>query len=228
MPRQPRPIVPEVPIHIIQRGNNRLKCFFVDADFLVYLDLLQYAALKGDCDVHAYVLMSNHIHLLVTSKDKYGPASMMKSLGERYVQYINRRHARSGTLWGGRYRSCLVQSERYLMVCHRYIELNPVRAEMVTHPAIYPWSSYRRNAHGEANSLITPHYLYGRLGADDVSRERAYRELFSEALAASTLCEIRRATNGNFAFGNREFTDEMSTTLGRSVVPQEAGRPKKQ
>jgi putative transposase len=114
------------------------------------------------------------------------------------------------------------------MVCHRYIELNPVRAGMVTHPSEYAWSSYRRNAHGEADALVTPHYLYGRLGADDVSRERAYRELFSAALDASTLCEIRRATNGNFSLGNREFTDQMSSTVGRPVVPKRAGRPRTQ
>lgn len=228
MPRQPRPIVAEIPVHIIQRGNNRLKCFFVDADFELYRELLRDAALKADCEIHAYALMTNHVHLLVSSKHDHGPASMMKSLGERYVQYVNRRHARTGTLWGGRYRSCLVQSERYLMVCHRYIELNPVRAEMVTHPADYPWSSYRRNAHGEADPLVTPHYLYGRLGMDDLSRERAYRDLFSEVLPDSTLCAIRKATNGNFSLGNSEFADEMSTKLGRPVVPRQPGRPKKQ
>lgn len=228
MPRYPRPVIPEVPLHIIQRGNNRLKCFFSDTDFAVYLDLLRNGAEQAGCQVHAYVLMTNHIHLLVSSGDLRGPATLMKSLGERYVQYVNRRHARSGTLWEGRYRSCLVQCERYLMVCQRYIELNPVRAGMVAHPASYPWSSYRRNAHGEGSAFVTPHDLYSRLGADATSRERAYRALFSDAISVSTLDEVRRATIGNRAFGNKKFTDEMANLLGRPVTPQKGGRPKKQ
>jgi putative transposase len=228
MPRQPRPIIADVPIHITQRGNNRHKCFFSDADFLVYLDLLRNAAHHAHCQIHAYVLMTNHIHLLVSTKSTHGPASLMKSLGERYVQYVNRRYARSGTLWEGRYRSCLVQCERYLMVCQRYIELNPVRAQMVTHPVNYPWSSYRRNAHGEGAALVTPHPLYVSLGEDAASRESAYRALFSDALAVRTINRVRRATNGNLALGNKKFTDEMSTILGRPVTPQAGGRPKKQ
>lgn len=227
MPRQPRPIIPEVPIHITQRGNNRLQCFFADADFLVYLDLLRIAAQRAGCDVHAYVLMTNHIHLLVTSKHQYGPASMMKALGERYVQYVNRRYARTGTLWEGRYRSCLVQRERYLMVCQRYIELNPVRAQMVAHPADYPWSSYRRNAHGEGSALITPHYLYSNLGADPYSRECAYRALFSDSITIRTINKLRRATNANLALGNKKFTEEMALLLGRPLSAQQGGRPKK-
>jgi putative transposase len=228
MSRQPRPIIPEVPIHIVQRGNNRLRCFFDDTDFLVYLDMLRIAAQRADCDVHAYVLMTNHIHLLVTSKQQYGPASMMKALGERYVQYVNRRYGRTGTLWEGRYRSCLVQRERYLMVCQRYIELNPVRAQMVTHPVNYPWSSYRRNAHGEGCQLITPHYLYTNLGSDPCSRESAYRGLFSDSITIRTLNKVRRATNANLALGNKKFTDEMAALLGRPLTSQQGGRPKKQ
>lgn len=227
MPRQPRPIIPEVPIHITQRGNNRLKCFFSDTDFLVYLELLLNAALQAGCEVHAYVLMTNHIHLLVSSKDRCGPAALMKSLGERYVQYVNRHHARSGTLWEGRYHSCLVQCERYLMVCQRYIEMNPVRAHMVAHPASYQWSSYRRNALGERDALVTPHELYSRLGEDPNSRECAYRALFDDALTLSTIDEVRRATNGNLALGTKNFTDEMASILGRPLTRQLGGRPKK-
>jgi putative transposase len=228
MSRQSRPIIPEVPIHITQRGNNRLRCFFADADFLVYLDLLRNAAHKAGCQVHAYVLMTNHIHLLVSSEHQDGPASLMKAVGERYVQYVNRRYGRSGTLWEGRYRSCLVQCERYLMVCQRYIELNPVRAQMVTHPVNYPWSSYRRNAHGEGSALVTPHDLYSNLGVDPPSREHAYRALFSDNLTVRTLNKVRRATNANLAVGNKKFTDEMATMLGRPMTPQQGGRPKRQ
>lgn len=227
MSRQPRPIIPEVPIHITQRGNNRLRCFFADADFLVYLDLLRIAARRADCDVHAYVLMTNHVHLLVTSKQQRGPAAMMKALGERYVQYVNRRYGRTGTLWEGRYHSCLVQRERYLMVCQRYIELNPVRAQVVAHPADYPWSSYRRNAHGEGSALITPHYLYSNLGADPCSRESAYRALFNDCITIRTINKVRRATNANLALGNKKFTAEMATLLGRPLSVRQGGRPKK-
>jgi putative transposase len=228
MSRQPRPIIPGVPIHITQRGNNRLKCFFLDADFLVYLDMLGQAARHSACEVHAYVLMTNHVHLLVSSECVQGPALLMKSLGERFVRYVNRRHARTGTLWEGRYHSCLVQCEHYLMVCQRYIELNPVRARMVADPGSYPWSSYRRNAHGESNALVTPHYLYSGLGDNPVSRESAYRELFNDYLSTGALDEVRRATNSNLALGTQQFTDEMANVLGRPLTPRTGGRPKNQ
>ncbi len=138
---------------------------------------------------------------------------MMKSLGERYVRYVNRRYTRTGALWEGRYRSSLVQSERYLMVCHRYIELNPVRARMVAEPNHYPWSSYRCNAHGEASTLVTPHELYCRLGNDVRSRALAYRALFDEALSDDTLKLLRQASQGSFTLGNIEFTDYVANLL---------------
>lgn len=218
MARQARPVVPEVPLHITQRGNNRLECFFGDTDFLVYLDLLRTAAEQARCRVHAYVLMTNHVHLLVSPSDERGPASLMKSLGERYVQYVNRRYERTGTLWEGRYRSCLVQSERYLMVCHRYIEMNPVRAQLVSHPDAYRWSSFRRNAHGEQSALISPHSLYSCLGNDSTSREHAYRAMFSEALSDSELIEVRHATHRHMALGSEEFKDKMTRIVGRPLT----------
>ena len=226
MARQPRPVVPDVPLHITQRGNNRLNCFFADCDYLVYLNLLRTAAYDASCEVHAYVLMTNHVHLLITPKDERGPSSLMKSLGERYVQYVNRRHSRTGTLWEGRYHSCLVQSERYLMVCHRYVELNPVRAGLTSRPVDYPWSSFRRNAHGEDNLLVTPHELYARLGSDGCAREEAYRELFSDVLTEETLSELRQATHHNRLLGTQDFKTEMSKMLGRpaprtaTVIPE--------
>ena len=228
MPRHPRPVLADVPLHITQRGNNRLKCFFGDGDFEVYLDLLQRAAELAHCEVHAYVLMTNHVHLLVSSSNTNGPAKLMKSLGERYVQYVNRRYARTGTLWEGRYRSCLVQSERYLMICQRYIELNPVRAQLVSHPADYPWSSYRRNAHGEGRAVITPHELYGRLGFDPVSREIAYRAMFKNALPEKTINKIRRATDSNNALGSPRFTERMACKLELPFLSRVNGRPQKQ
>lgn len=218
MARPPRPVVPGVPLHITQRGNNRLSCFFADTDYLVYLDLLGTAASDAGCDVHAYVLMTNHVHLLVSPKDARGPSLLMKALGERYVQYFNRRHARTGTVWEGRYRSCLVQSDRYLMVCQRYIELNPVRALMVNHPGEYQWSSFRRNAHGEENLLIAPHELYGQLGNDAGSREAAYLALFRNPLSENALLEVRLATHHNRLLGTQQFKEEMCRLLGRPLA----------
>lgn len=228
MPRQPRPIVPGIPLHIIQRGNNRLNCFFTDSDYLVFADLLQQAAAGAGCRLHAYVMMTNHVHMLVTPSHRAGPAGMMKALGERYVRYVNRRHQRTGTLWEGRYRSCLVDSERYLLVCQRYIELNPVRAHIVAQPADYPWSSYRANAHGAPDSLLTRHDIYLQLGADAAAREIAYRALFQEVLPVKLINHVRRAINGHSALGNKHFADEMARMLGRHVVPQEDGPRRKQ
>lgn len=215
MPRQARPVIPEIPLHITQRGNNRQTCFFGDSDFLVYLDLLDQAAHQSNCQVHAYALMSNHVHLLISPLSERGPATLMKSLGERYVQYINRRHKRTGTLWEGRYRSCLVQSERYLMICQRYIELNPVRAQMVKHPSEYRWSSYRHNVGSEKSRVVTPHNLYCRLGNDPEACAVAYRSLLDEALAGSDVDRIRFATYANGVLGTQEFAGDMGDALGR-------------
>lgn len=218
MPRQARPVIPDIPLHITQRGNNRQTCFFGDSDFLVYLDLLHIAAHKSNCRIHAYALMTNHVHLLISPMSEGGPGALMKAVGERYVQYVNRRHKRTGTLWEGRYRSCLVQCERYLMICQRYIELNPVRAQMVMHPSDYRWSSYRHNAGGEESELITPHELYCRLGSDHGTCVQAYRALFDEALTSIELDRVRSATYRNGVLGTQEFSDDMAATLGRSFA----------
>ena len=143
MPRRPRVVLPHIPLHLIQRGNNRQVCFVADEDYRFYLEWLKEFAGKTGCRVHAYVLMTNHVHLLISADRGESPGVLMKALGQRYVQYFNRTYRRSGTLWEGRYRSCLTQAEDYLLACQRYIELNPVRAGMVEHPADYPWSSYR-------------------------------------------------------------------------------------
>ena len=151
----------------------------------------------------------------------------MKALGQRNVQYVNRTYQRSGTLWEGRFRSCLTQEDAYLLACQRYIELNPVRAGMVGHPAEYRWSSYRANAQGEHDALLKPHLMYEALGADAISRETAYRELFRYELDPGLVDEIRRATNGNFALGNDHFAAQVSSALGRRVMPGKSGRPRK-
>lgn len=226
MPRRPRLALPNVPLHIIQRGNNRQACFFADEDYRFYLDWLREYAVKTACQVHAYVLMTNHVHLLLSAERSEAPGALMKALGQRYVQYVNRTYHRSGTLWEGRYRSCLTQEESYLLSCQRYIELNPVRADMVNHPADYRWSSYRANAHGEADPLLKPHPLYDALGLEAASRQAAYRELFRYELEPGLLDEIRHATNGNFVLGNERFATQIAATLGRRVVSGKSGRPR--
>lgn len=227
MPRRSRIALPNVPVHLIQRGNNRQPCFFADEDYRRYLDWLAEYANKTGCRIHAYVLMTNHVHLLISAERADAGSALMKSLGQRYVQYVNRVYRRSGTLWEGRFRSCPVQEEDYLLGCQRYIELNPVRANMVSHPAEYRWSSYRSNAQGEADVLVQPHQLYTSLGSDALTRQVAYRELFRYELEPGLVDEIRRATNGNFALGSERFASAVSETIGRRAVPGQSGRPRK-
>lgn len=227
MPRRARIALPNVPVHIIQRGNNRQCCFSADEDYRRYLDWLAEYATKTGCRVHAYVLMTNHVHLLVSAEQADAGGALMKLLGQRYVQYVNRVYRRSGTLWEGRFRSCPVQEEGYLLGCQRYIELNPVRANMVAHPAEYRWSSYRANAQGEADVLVQPHSLYDALGNAADARQAAYRELFRYELEPGLVDEIRRATNGNFALGNARFAAEVASMIGRRAVPGVSGRPRK-
>ncbi|HQN64237.1 MAG TPA: transposase [Methylophilus sp.] len=231
MLRRPRVILPNVPQHIIQRGNNRQACFYADEDYLSYLEWLKEYAEKTDCKIHAYVLMTNHVHLLVSTEKAEAVGAMMKALGQRYVQYINKMYKRTGTLWEGRYKSCPTQAETYLLACQRYIELNPVCANMVSHPAEYRWSSYAVNAQGakperEDGEIVTPHPLYQALGADDASRQAAYRELFRAQLDIGVVDEIRKATNGNYALGNALFVQQIEEALGRRVTAGKAGRPK--
>lgn len=228
MPRRPRLVVPQVPLHIIQRGNNRQKCFFTDSDYMVYLDLLLRGASKANCLVHAYVLMSNHIHVLATPADDASAGEMMKAVGERYVRYLNKHHGRCGTLWDGRFRSCLVEDETYLLVCHRYIELNPVRAGMVAEPSLYRWSSHRCNAYADTNELITPHPIVAQLGNDIFSRTDAYRALFSDAIKEQQLAALRDATNHNFVFGSSKFAETMADLLGRKVSRVETSHPQQE
>ena len=226
MPRRPRIILPGVPLHLIQRGNNRQACFFADEDYRIYLDWLNQYARDTGCAIHAYALMTNHVHLLLTPETESGAGELMRRLGQRYVQYVNRTYRRSGTLWEGRFRSCLTQEEDYLLGCYRYIELNPVRANMVQHPAEYPWSSYRVNVQGEASKLVMAHPLYTALGSDEIARSVSYRELFRYHLDPGLIDEIRLATNGNFALGSVHFQKQVAAALGRRVTPGKSGRPR--
>lgn len=216
--------MPNVPLHIIQRGNKRQACFYAEDDYRFYLDWLRGYADKAGCRIHAYVLITNHVHLLLSAERPESPGALMKALGQRHVQYINRTYRRSGTLWEGRFRSCLTQEGGYLLACQRYVELNPVRTDMVEHPADR-WSSYRSNAQGEPDARLKPHSLYHALGQDKASRAAAYRELFRHELEPGLVDEIRRATNGNYALGSAAFAAQVSVALGRRVRPGKSGRP---
>ena len=208
MPRPLRCVLPDHTLHIIQRGNNRALCFVDDEDREHYLAALRHASQRARCAIHAYVLMSNHTHLLVTAADAFAPARMMQSLGRKYVRHFNERHGRTGTLWEGRYRSGLIDSERYLLQCSRYIEMNPVRARIANEPGAYRWSSFRSNAAGEPDVLIRRHAVYLALGRSSLARRDAYRALFDTPLEWTMLDAIRRATNRGVVLG----VDERSST----------------
>ncbi len=225
MPRRPRITLPEVAHHLIQRGNNKQACFHADQDYELFLKWLQEYAKEAACYVHAFVLMTNHVHMLVTPTTTHGVGYLMKRLGQRYVQYFNRNYQRSGSLWEGRYRSCLVQGDHYALACYRYIELNPVRASMVQRPEEYRWSSYRENARSGGSLLISPHDTYLGLADAPSTRALAYRRLFKECLAPDLICEFRSATNGNYAVGEDRFKHDIELALGRRATPGRIGRP---
>ena len=225
MARKPRFNVVGNPQHIIQRGNNRQVTFFAEDDYRFYLECLEEAAKKYDGSIHAYVLMTNHVHLLMTPGQTDSLSRIMQSVGRRYVQYINYTYKRSGTLWEGRYKASLVQSEQYLLACMRYIELNPVRACMVDYPADYRWSSYRANGHGAQDRLLTPHTEYQSLGETPEQKQEAYRALFRSQLDPQILAEMRTALNGELVTGSERFKAEIEMALGRRVQPGRRGRP---
>jgi len=225
MPRRSRIHLDGIPLHIVQRGHNRESCFFGDGDRRTYLNLLGDALAESDCALHAYVLMTNHVHLLLTPKRAEAVPGLFISLGRRYVQHINRRYARTGTLWDSRYRSSLVQEDAYLFACHRYIELNPVRAGIVGNPAQYSWSSYRANGLGETDVRVTPHPLYEELGSGDRERQAAYRALFDIGLDPE-IDGIRLALSQSQPLGDARFFArvEQATGIRREARPR--GRPR--
>lgn len=224
MPRRLRLCPPAIPQHIIQRGNNRQICFASDEDCAAYANWLHQAAVKYAVKIHAWVFMTNHVHLLVTPEDETGVSLMMQSLGRQYVRYFNTTYRRSGTLWEGRFKSCLIQTTEYLLHCYRYIELNPVRASMVEHPADYIWSSYRSNAMGIESAMRTPHEEYWRLGKDKEERLRNYQALFATHIEPNILKAIRESLNTGLVLGNDRFKDELATTLAMKVRLAQTGR----
>lgn len=227
MPRRPRIHLPGLPIHLVQRGHNRDACFFSDEDFLAYREWLGEALKKSGCVLHAYVLMTNHVHLLLTPPCPEAVSQLVISLGRRYVQYINKTYRRTGTLWDSRYKSSLVHADDYLLLCQRYIELNPVRAGMTGDPAQYRWSSYRANGLGQPDALLTPHALYLGLDKDESARLAAYRALFCPELEGEALADIRLALDQGRPLGEGRFLDKIERMLGRRCEVRPRGRPRK-
>jgi len=227
MPRQPRYFVPDIPQHVIQRGVDRQAVFFESDDYELYLRSLGEAARRYECQIHAYVLMINHTHLLVTPGCERSVPLVMQAMGRSYVQTLNKKYNRTGTLWQGRYKASLVQDDGYLLACHKYIELNPVRAGLVFSPADYPYSSFAHNAGGSADNLLTPHRMYESLAGTAEERRAAYRRLFCDSVTPEMLTTIRNTANACLVLGNDRFKDQIEAMLGRSVRPGKGGRPPK-
>lgn len=223
MPRCRRLLPPGVAVHIVQRGNDRAPCFRVDSDYRVYLANLAELALKTDCLVHAYCLMTNHVHLLITPQRSGACSALMRNLGQRYVQYFNRRHGRTGTLWEGRFHSCIVESATYVLACHRYIELNPVRAGMVSHPRKHAWSSFSANAGEAPRGFLVPHLELEALGAEGEARSVAYRALFDDGVSEVLLKAIREATSGGLPLASNAWL-ASAAALGLRTKRRKAGR----
>lgn len=215
MARLPRFVLVGHPQHIIIRGNNREPVFTAEEDYRFFLDKLTDAAKKHQCDIHAYVLMTNHIHMLATPHKTDGISKMMQMLGRYYVQYFNYTYKRSGTLWEGRYKASLIDSDAYALLCYRYIELNPVRANMVQHPSEYPWSSYRANALGQYDALVTPQTMYYALGQDETTRQTQYCSLFTGQIDKICLTQMREATNKAWVLGSEHFKQKIADQLNR-------------
>ena len=228
MARLPRLCLPGIPQHIIQRGNNRQACFACDEDFAAYATWLEDYSRKYEVKIHAWVFMTNHVHLLATPEDERGISDMMQSLGRMYVRYFNHSYQRTGTLWEGRYKASIVDAESYLLTCMRYIELNPVRAGMVQLPEEYTWSSYQANGLGKTIKLCTPHSIYKSLGRTVHNRTASYRELFRYHLEPDLIGQIRKSVNQGMALGNERFKAEIECLSGRRASVLKRGpKPKK-
>jgi len=225
MARHPRHDIAGIPQHVVQRGNNRLPCFLDDEDRQRYLQCLSHALLRFGCRLHAYVLMSNHVHLLRTPEEAGAVSRLMHTFARNYVGLFNGRHGRTGTLWEGRYKACLVDSDRYFLACSRYIELNPVRAWMVARPGEYPWSSYGTNATVRVDPLLTPHPEYLALGGDPTARASAYRTLFDDALPNDLVEEIRSYLQQQKVLGTDRFRSWVEARTGRFAAVRPVGRP---
>lgn len=214
MPRRPRVCIPGMPLHIIQRGNNRQVCSASDADLAAYANWLAVGAEKFGVRIHGWVFMTNHVHLLLTPMSEEGVPRLMQFIGRLYVRYFNDVYGRSGTLFEGRYRSSLIHDREYLLACLQYIELNPIRAGMVRDPGDYLWSSYRAHAFGTPIELWTPHGLYNDLGANPADRQAHYRKLMEQALAGEVVAKIRHCINKGLVLGSERFREQVRSLTG--------------
>lgn len=227
MPRPPRLDLPGITQHVIQRGNDRQPCFLAAIDHVRYLQDLREITLHEGCAIHAHVLMSNHVHLLITPSSPGGVGRAMQALGRRYVRYFNDRYGRTGTLWEGRYKACVVADEPYLLQCHRYIELNPVRANMVADPADYRWSSHRHHALGAHDPMITPHPVLANFGSTPEVQRRNYRAWVMQPVDANETSAIRRHIQRQRVLGSDGFVRGLEAQLGMRFGPKKIGRPRK-
>ncbi|MCP4270524.1 MAG: transposase [Gammaproteobacteria bacterium] len=227
MARLPRFNIPGIPQHVIQRGNNRNNCFYTHMDRKIFLSKLKEYSEKFNVAIHSYILMSNHVHLLLSPKEGDAVSCLLQSLGRYYVRYFNKTHGRTGTLWEGRFKSTLVDSDNYFLTVSRYIELNPVRANMVKHPDEYPWSSYQSNANGKSNKIITHHSCYLSLGKTDIERQKTYKKLCSENISVHTLQEIRDALNKTWILGNDRFKKIIESQTDIPLLPLKRGGDRK-
>ena len=225
MPRKPRFFIPDIANHVIQRGNNREAVFFEDEDYQTYKNILHESAVSSGVKIHSYVLMTNHIHILATAETTDGISLMMQKTGRFYVPYINHTYQRTGTLWEGRFKSSLVDDDFYVLACMRYIEMNPVRANMVKSPQDYKWSSFGINALDLNDRLITPHDSYLGLSLRKKHRLNKYKDLFSEHLDNKTLNAIRNCTQTGTPLGSSKFIGQIEETLKVNVGYSKRGRP---
>lgn len=227
MARLPRLVIPGQPHHLIQRGNDRQPIFREAEDYQQFLRWLHESARQFHVAIHAYVLMTNHLHLLVTPVDDTGLGRMMQWIGRYYVPYFNKKYQRVGTLWQGRYRAAVIEAENYFMACSSYIELNPVRAGMVSEPAAYPWSSYAHHVGGRSDPLITDHPLYWSLGNTPFDRELAYKFMVEQAGHENQIDAIRIATEKSWVLGSDAYKESLGKKTERRLIPARKGRPAK-
>lgn len=227
MPRKPRFYLPDVPAHVMQRGHNRESIFFKERDYREYLRILKKVADNYECQIHSYVLMTNHVHLLVTPAEKNSISLMFQSIGRLYVTYINKTYNRTGTLWEGRHKGNIIDTENYFMICMKYIELNPVRSMMVKEPSEYPWSSYHANAYGKPNAIISPHKLYLALSSDEYKRKKDYRALLSKNDDLSLANNISKNVLSGTPLGKDIFLNKIEKLFKQPLGYIERGRPRK-
>lgn len=227
MPRKPRFFLPNIPVHILLRGNGRRVVFAEDSDRKAYLGWMKEASEKYKVDIHAYMLMDNHVHLLLSTKEPSHISKVMQHIGRKYVPYFNHKYEKSGTLWEGRFKGSMIESEQYLLCCYRYIELNPVRANIVNRPEEWKWSSYASNGYGEDDPLIKPHPLYLAIHKDKEKRINYYRGGFRQVLDAALINDLRSAVQTGTPLGNNKFKEEIEQLLGVKIGYAKRGRPKK-